>query len=394
MNAVSMTEEVRKIPYGFWRVTTAMNSALVRLLVLALACDVAIMGFTFESPRIVMPDWIFAPFFALGIFSIFASVLFGLISGGQKNIMSIRKLSHIPVWLFPILAVTCVGSAIMFTKSFNSLAAGQPGYNAATQQYYYDDHGSITLTDRAHYLSAVVVQTRTFIGAAIIMTSVALAFAVAEARLRRSVSVPRLRDIPIPRTPKPRRCPSPLASSLIGIVGLAFVGIWGAVIVERIDGYASNAPLITAGGIHQHLGAGSWVVFVRCETTQIDAEYGCPTVLPADVVIQEVATGMALPTLVDPSSDHISPNGLPADGQLTFTVTKPGDYLLRTERPVPKGIFVAESPGQVARSLVPAIALTCVGLLVALLAVVSISRRVRWRLRFAPPAEVPIAKGL
>jgi hypothetical protein len=86
----------------------------------------------------------------------------------------------------------------------------------------------------------------------------------------------------------------------------------------------------------------------------------------------------------DPSHDHISPDGLPAAGQLTFSIEKSGDYRLLLTRPVPKGVFVAESPGTVARSLVGNIVLAVLGTAVAVFGVVLVVRRIRWRLRDAP----------
>src|SRR5580693_5227726 len=103
-------EQARRIPYVFWRVTTAMDFALVAVLVLALSCDVVILGLTFASPGVAMPDWIFAPFFALAIVANFASAFFGLTSGGMKNALSFGKLKHLPNWVRPLLVALGAGS--------------------------------------------------------------------------------------------------------------------------------------------------------------------------------------------------------------------------------------------------------------------------------------------
>jgi hypothetical protein len=105
---------------------------------------------------------------------------------------------------------------------------------------------------------------------------------------------------------------------------------------------------------------------------------------PSDIVIRG-ADGSEVRASRDPSTDHISPDGLPAAGQLTFSIEESGDYRLLLTRPAPKGVFVAESPGTVARSLVGIIVLAVLGIAVAVFGVVLVVRRIRWRLRDAPP---------
>jgi hypothetical protein len=111
---------------------------------------------------------------------------------------------------------------------------------------------------------------------------------------------------------------------------------------------------------------------------------------PSDIEIRG-ADGSEVRTSPDPSNDHISPDGLPAAGQLTFSIEESGDYRLVLTRPVPKGVFVAESPGTVARSLVGSIVLAVLGIAVALCGVILVARRIRWRLRDAPPVLVETA---
>jgi hypothetical protein len=154
-------------------------------------------------------------------------------------------------------------------------------------------------------------------------------------------------------------------------------------VITRVDAYASNPLAVTTAGITQHLTDGPWVVFTWCETHATDAPYGCPPMAPSDIVIRG-ADGSVRAT-PDPSNDHISPDGLPAAGQLTFSIEESGDYRLLLTRPAPKGVFVAESPGTVARSLVGIIVLAVLGIAVAVFGVVLVVRRIRWRLRDAPP---------
>jgi hypothetical protein len=173
------------------------------------------------------------------------------------------------------------------------------------------------------------------------------------------------------------------------VVGLVLGAAGSGHIVARVDTYLSTPTPVTVAGTSELLTAGPWVVFTWCETHVTFAEYGCAQLGPNDIVIQDAATGQAVPTAPDTSTDHISPEELPAAGQLTFSVPKTGTYLLRLTRPVPKGVFVKQSPGAIARSVAGAIALTILGFLVLGCGAILAGRRIGWRISAAPRVVTP-----
>jgi hypothetical protein len=341
----------RSMSYVMWRLTTALVKALVVAAAICLVSDLVIWGLTFASPSLTMPDWIFAPFFAFGIFGTFVTVAVIVTSHGRRSLDGLRLVRRLPVLLLAGIIVLGVVFFITGPVQLFRSVPGQPGYNAVTHQYYFDNHGDVIPTDRAHYLSAVATQTRGFLSFAIVITCVMILLAGAELRRRRGVTVPRLSEIPKSPTPLPSLCPAAWVGMSVGVVGLLVLSASFTRIVLRVDAYLANVPAVTTAGITEHLSAGPWVVFTWCETHATDAPYGCPQLAPTDIVIRHVASGTVLPTAPDPSIDHVSPDNLPAAGQLTFSVAQSGSYELRLTREVPKGVFVAESPGTIARSL-------------------------------------------
>jgi hypothetical protein len=375
----------RTVSYLNWRVTTTLLAVVVVAAVGCVIADVLIWALTFASPSVTMPDWVFAPFFAFAILG--NLVVVGLIAAahGTKSARRLTQLRHLPKWVIGGLVLI---AAVFFvtglaTFSSNSLP-GQPGYNASTKQYYFDDHGDVIPTDRAHYLNGVAHQTRLFISGAALFTSVALLLGSAELARRRSVDVPRLRDVPRQPPPLPRWCPAAVAGIGLAVVGLVVGGAAFSQIVRQVDSYLSAGPAVTTVGTTEHLTAGPWVVFTWCETHATDPQYGCAQLSPSDIIIQDQSSGAIIGTAPDPSTDHISPDELPAVGQLVFSVPKSGNYSLRLTREVPKGVFVNKSPGSVAHSLIGVIALTVLGLALLIGGLVLYIRRVGWRLRLAP----------
>jgi hypothetical protein len=379
----------RSVSYVTWRLTTELMKALVVAAVICLVSDLVIWGLTFASPSLVMPDWIFAPFFAFGILGTLVTVAVIVTSHGRHSLDGIRLVRRLPVWLVAGLIV--LGAVFFITgpaQLFRSVP-GQPGYNASTHQYYFDNHGEVIPTDRAHYLSAVATQTRFFLSFAIVITCVMILLSGAELRRRRVVTVPRLSEIPIPSPPLPRLCPAAWVGLSVGVLGLLVLSGSFTRIVQRVDSYLAHVPAVTTAGVTEHLSTGPWVVFTWCETHATDAPYGCSQMAPTDIVIRQVASGTVLPTAPDPSIDHMSPDNLPAAGQLTFSVVQSGSYELRLTREVPNGVFVARSPGTIARSLAGTIALAVLGLASLVLGVALLIRRALWRLRLAPRVIVP-----
>jgi hypothetical protein len=175
----------------------------------------------------------------------------------------------------------------------------------------------------------------------------------------------------------------------MAVVGAVVLSISFAHIVQRVDAYLANVPTVNTTGVTEYLSAGPWVVFTWCETHATDAPYGCSQMTPGDIVITEVTSGSIIPTAPDPSVDHVSPDNLPAAGQLTFSVAQAGAYELRLIRDVPKGVFVAQSPGTIARSLAETIVLALLGLAALAFGAVLLVRRMRWRLKDAPRVIVP-----
>jgi hypothetical protein len=379
----------RSVSYVTWRLTTALVKGIAAAAALCVAADLIIWGLTFASPSLTMPDWIFAPFFAFAILGTFVTVAVVVGFHRRRSIDVLRVIRRMPAWLVGSLIVVGIvffitGPAELFAK-----VPGQPGYNAFTHRYYFDNHGQVIPTDRAHYLSAVATQTRGFLSFAIAITCVMLLLASAEVRRRRNVDAPHLSQIPAPQTPLPRLSPAPWLGLTMAVVGAVVLSISFAHIVQRVDAYLANVPTVNTTGVTEYLSAGPWVVFTWCETHATDAPYGCSQMTPGDIVITEVTSGSIIPTAPDPSVDHVSPDNLPAAGQLTFSVAQAGAYELRLIRDVPKGVFVAQSPGTIARSLAETIVLALLGLAALAFGAVLLVRRMRWRLKDAPRVIVP-----
>jgi hypothetical protein len=381
---VPPSPERRSVSYLNWRITSGLLWALAIIAVGCVVAEVAIWGLALASPSFTMPDWISTPFFAFSIIGIFIAVALVAATRGPKAVQRLGYVRQLPRWILGGLVVIAAAFFITGLSEFPSNLPGGPGYNPNTKQYYFNDHGQIIPTDRAHYLAGVVAQTRLFINGAIVLTCVIVLLSAAEIAWRRSVQVHSFSEIPPPSQPPPR-----LSLPAMAGVGLAAIGlVAGAVgfgrIVQRVDGYLTVAPAVTTAGTTENLSAGSWVVFTMCETHQTFAPYGCPQLRPRDIVIEDVTTGAMLGTSPDPSTDHISPDELPAAGQLTFSVPQSGPYSLRLTRSVPKVVFVDKSPGSVARSLIGTILVTLVGVGICLSGLVLWMRRVGWRFRDAP----------
>ena len=72
-----------------------------------------------------------------------------------------------------------------------------------------------------------------------------------------------------------------------------------------------------------------------------------------------------------------------------FDVPESGEFSLQLTRPITNGVFVAKSPGSVARSVVPDGAVTVLGGLILALVLVLTSMRLRRISAQAPPVSLP-----
>jgi hypothetical protein len=381
--------ERRTVSYLTWRVTTVLTGVLTVLAVVNVVGGVVVWGLSFAGSSVMMPDWVFEPFFAFAILGNLALVLLSVVTYGRSERPRLGQLRQLPGWVLAVLGVLALGFVVAGPLQLFANLQGQPGYNAYTKQYYFSDHGQVTPTDRAHYLAAVATQTRGFLSFALVFTCAMVVLGAAEVARRRSVCVPARRDLPRPTRPLPRW--SLPASVGIGVVaiGLLLGSMGFGRIVHRVDGYLSAPTAVTTTGTRELLTAGPWVVFTWCETHVTFAVYGCAQLEPGDIVIQDAATGRTLPTTADPSTDHISPEELPAAGQLMFSVSTTGNYFLRLTRSVPKGAFVKQSPGSIARSLATAIALTFLGFVILGVGLILMARRIGWRVSAAPRVTTP-----
>ena len=378
----------RSVSYVTWRFTTALVKGIAAVAAFCVAADLVIWGLTFASPSLTMADWIFAPFFFFAIVGTFVTAAIVVGFHRRRPIDVLRLIRRLPAWLVGGLIMVGIVFFVTGPAELFANVPGQPGYDAFTHQYYFDNHGQMIPTDRAHYLSAVATQTRGFLSFAIAGTCVMRLLAGAELRRRRSVGAPRLSEIPAPPTPLPRLSPAPWLGLTTAAAGAVVLGISLAHIVQRVDAFLAT-PTVNTAGVTEHLNAGPWVVFTWCETRAVDPPYGCSQMAPSDIVVTEVTTGTVVPTAPDPSADHVTRDNLPAAGQLTFSVARAGAYRLRLTRDVPKGVFVAESPGAIARALTATIVLAALGLAALAFGAVLLARRLRWRLALAPRVEVP-----
>jgi hypothetical protein len=381
--------EQRSVSYLSWRVTTALTELLTVIAVACVVAEVVIWTLTFAGSSITMPDWIFSPFFAFAILGTIALVVMSVITYGRDARPQLGHIRQLPGWALGLLAALGLGFIVAGPLQLFASLPGQPGYNAYTGQYYFNDHGQVIPTDRSHYLSAVATQTRGFLSFAVVLTCVMIVFGGTEVRRRRSVSVSTLHDIAVPRSPRPKWAPRVRVGVGMVVIGLLLGAVGLGRIGQRVDSYLGTPVAVTTKGTTELLTSGPWVVFTWCETHATFADYGCAQLDPDDIVIQDATTGIPLATAIDPSTDHISPEELPAAGQLTFSVPRTGMYTLRLTRPVPKGVFVNKSPGTIARSLAAEIALTLVAIVAMVGGVLLLVRRIGWRFSEAPRVVPP-----
>lgn len=376
--------------YPAWRVSTVCLQVIAIMATGGLVAGIAIWGLTWASPRFTMPDWIFAPFFAFGIAGVFLSVALVAITHGKRLPLGWSYLRILPRWLAGVVSVLGTGFLLTGSVQLFRSAPGQPGYNSWTHQYFFDNHGSTIPTTRGPYLSAVAIQTRGFLSFAVAFMFVALLVSASELAQRKRIVTPRITEVAEPAQ-RPRLCPRAWVSAvfLLGAVTLATGPV--TQIVHRVDAYASNGPKVTTNETVSFLKSGDWVVFAWCQTHATNAPYGCPSMSPSEIEIRRSSTGVILTTLLDRSVDHISPNGLPAAGQLTFSVQTSGNYELLLTQKIAKGVFLAPSPGSVARALAGDIVVTVFAVLCIVIFLILLCRRVAWRLRGVPRVDIELS---
>jgi hypothetical protein len=358
---------------------------------LALIADLIIWTLSFATSHVVMPDWVYAPFFALSIVTVAVAVNSWSWSHGsskRETRMNFTALSQ-PARYFLATAIPLAVAAVV--TSFLSLATrapGQPGYNAPTHQYYFDNHGVITLTNRLHYLSVVGVQTRAFISVALLFTLIGTSMLAGAKRSRAKVRVSSLSALPNPEIDKPQWSVSALSGAVLTCLAVAAIVLGMNAIVGRVDSYLSHTEPVSESGTTEYLSPGPKVVFVFCETDAIDAAYECPPLASKDIVILATLDGARVTTHPDPSTDHISPKDLPAVGVLSFVVRRGAWYRIRLTRSIPQGVFVANSPGTVARRVTGDVVLTASGLGVLGATAILLIRRLIWRVSGAPSIDL------
>jgi len=379
----------RRVSYLTWRITTEINLVFLILAIVALVGDVVIWSLSFASPDIVMPDWIFAPFFAFAIVNGFVAIVDRQLVRGWKNgrmpvsADRFKELPNVVKVTFVVLAIAALWSGPV---SLFIGVPGQPGYDPQTRQYFFNDHGVVTLTNRAHYLAASALQTRGFISISLLVTVLTVVVMDGERRFRRNV---RLAHVPATNDSAPwfiKRTWPAIIATLLGLVVVS-IGVYG--IVTQVDSYLGKIQLVRMAQTTETLASGPHVIFVWCESVGIEPKYDCPALVPRDVIITATFDGAIIETSPDPSADHLSPRDLPAVGRLVFDVPKSGEFSLQLTRPITNGVFVAKSPGSVARSVVPDGAVTVLGGLILALALVLISKRMRRISAQAPPVSVP-----
>ena len=372
----------RTYRYGAWRASTWACETLCALAVVALLSDVAIVGLTFASPTVAIPDLVILPFFGFAIVGTIVAVL--LVATARRREV-FRDIWRLPKWILVLIGVIGVASVSTQSRTFAAVPPGQPGYDPHRNVYYFDDHGFWIIVSRARYLSGVASEIRGFLTPAAALTCVAVLVLSAEVYRRSAVTCPRWSEIPTPAPPRPRLCPHPLVGVLAVVVGLSSGAIGLGVITHRTDTFADGARVISSGQLTLHLAEGQWDVYGRCETRAAGVPYGCPTLTTSDVVVRALRTGALLTTAVDRTPDQTALEGLPSEGLLTFTVVRAGPYRVLLTRNQPRGLFVAPTRAVILRSLLWVIVLSVLGAFLAILGVVLLVRRGRWRLRLAPP---------
>jgi len=230
----------RRVSYLSWRTTTTINSVFLVLAIFVLVGDFVTWSLSFASPHFVMPDWIFAPFFAFTFVAFFVAVLAMQSAHGWKNRripINFKRFTSLPGVAKAALVALAIVAVWSGPVSLFTGVPGQPGYNATTHQYYYDDHGAITLTTRAHYLAASAVQTRAFISYAMLFTIFAILIMDSERRFRRSVVIAPVSSFAVSTSPAPRFITRVWAAATAALLGVAVmsVGVYG--VITRIDSY-------------------------------------------------------------------------------------------------------------------------------------------------------------
>jgi hypothetical protein len=218
---------------------------------------------------------------------------------------------------------------------------------------------------------------RPFLGLAFAFTTFATVVALAEHRRRKSLHLQGVRGWPQPLIPAPRLGRSRGLIAWLLLLGLVLSAVGGTVAAHRLNDYQDGkARLDSDGSSSVTLPGGDDIIFVGYL-----GESAQPPFDPAQVVVLEVRTGRRIPTRWDPSSDHISPVGIPSLGLISFTTPSDGRYEITIDGPKGLQLFVARSPGAEARLVAGWVALLVVGLAAILLGLVCMLVRIGWRYR-------------
>ena len=375
----STGDENRPLAVGDTPIVTLLNSGVCFL---AAACA-AVCGvswlLTFTPWTQFMGTSYFVPFF-VAMFPLFGWAVFVLDSRrraqpDRRSPADWRKELP-PAARIPI-TVIFVGVAVTFLLTMPSLP-GQPEYQPTTHRYVYDEHGVLIPATRSAWLHAVAAQNRLFLGVVLLFTSVAAAVTWAERNRRRGRVVPTRWLQPV--RPRPRRLPPAPLLALAAAAGLAGLIACAVLIVGRIDAYNADGIYLHAGPpVRVVLPPDGYVVFVGCTE-----EMACPQLTPAAFAAQ-TAGGTALAVIRDPSSDHLSENGVPFVGELSFTVPEREAVNLELGTRLGQPAFVVPSPGEEASALAGWIAVAVVSLTVLAVAELGLGVLLIWRLGFGVP---------
>jgi len=366
-------------------ITTLVNSAVYFLA----AADAVGAGvswlLTFTPWTQFMSASYSVPFFVL-VFPLFFWSVLVLVSrqGGQPDRRGRGNwLTEVPRGARVPLIVVWVAVGAGSLASMASLP-GQPEYEPASHRYVYDEHGVLIPTTHAAWLHATAVQNRLFLGAALALTSVALAITWAERKRRAPVSLRRVRrqlQPGPPVGPRPGRVPPAPLLTLAVAAGLAGLVACAVLLIGRFDAYNTDATYLRAGQpVRVVLPPDDYVVFVGC--TQAMA---CPQLAPGGLSVR-AADGGALTVTIDPSSDDLSEGAQPFIGELSFSVRQREAVTLDLGTRVGQPVFVVRSEGAEVRALAGWISLAVLSLGVLLAAVIRLGILTTWKLGFGGPA--------
>jgi hypothetical protein len=160
------------------------------------------------------------------------------------------------------------------------------------------------------------------------------------------------------RAPKPG--PPLSVSLLIVVLGIVLAVAGGTEGISKIVRAVTSPVLVTPADIHRHLGSGTYEIYVSDDVIA--------PINPADITVTS-AGGLRIPINVvgSSSTQTLTRDGRSYNGEVTFTVSNPGDYevLVGGRSGVP--FILSNSLGDIVRHAVLWLALLGFGVLIAVL---------------------------